>query len=175
MYALMAALDGVRDFMALGGTVLTLIACLLLLMWTLIFERTWYFKTTLKGVVHASIDAWQARPDRISKRARQVREAMLSRVNAQIDDNMAMIATLVALAPLFGLLGTVTGMIEVFDIMGISAGGDARSMANGVFKATIPTMAGMVAAISGVIGNTYLTRIASREKMLLEDHLALDH
>jgi biopolymer transport protein ExbB len=47
-------------------------------------------------------------------------------------------------------------------------------MAAGVSKATIPTMAGMVAALSGVFGNTYISRIANREKQLLSDHLILD-
>ena len=61
-----------------------------------------------------------------------------------------MVKTLVALCPLLGLLGTVTGMIEVFDVMAIAGSGNARAMAAGVSKATIPTMAGMVAAISGL-------------------------
>ena len=86
-----------------------------------------------------------------------------------------MIKTLVALAPLFGLMGTVTGMIEVFNIMAVTGGGDAKSMAGGVSKATIPTMAGMVAALSGVFANTYVTQIAERESVLLEDHLTTDH
>ena len=64
-----------------------------------------------------------------------------------------MIKTLVSLAPLLGLLGTVTGMIGVFEVLATTGGGDARSMAAGVSQATIPTMAGMVAALSGVFGN----------------------
>ena len=50
----------------------------------------------------------------------------------------------IALCPLFGLMGTVTGMIEVFQVMAFTGGGDARSMAGGASKATLPTMAGMV-------------------------------
>ena len=88
---------------------------------------------------------------------------------------MMMIKTLVAVAPLFGLLGTVTGMITVFDVMAFTGGGDAKAMAGGVSQATIPTMSGMVAALSGVFGMTYIERIAEREKQLLEDHLMLDH
>jgi len=76
---------------------------------------------------------------------------------------------------LLGLLGTVTGMIGVFEVLATTGGGDARSMAAGVSQATIPTMAGMVAALSGVFGNTYVSRIADREKQLLADHLTLDH
>jgi len=88
---------------------------------------------------------------------------------------MMMIKTLVAVAPLFGLLGTVTGMITVFDVMAFTGGGDAKAMAGGVSQATIPTMSGMVAALSGVFGMTYIERVAEREKHLLEDHLILDH
>ena len=50
---------------------------------------------------------------------------------------LPLINTCVALAPLFGLLGTVTGMIEVFQVMAFTGGGDARSMAGGVSKATL--------------------------------------
>ena len=98
-----------------------------------------------------------------------------SEVKIKINQSLPMIKTLVALAPLFGLLGTVYGMIEVFNIMAVTGGGDAKSMAGGVSKATIPTMAGMVAALSGVFANTYITQIADRESELLEDHLTTDH
>ena len=67
------------------------------------------------------------------------------------------------LRPLLGLLGTVTGMIEVFEVMAISGSGNPRSMAAGVSKATIPTMAGMVVALSGVIASTLLSRFAHRK------------
>ena len=88
---------------------------------------------------------------------------------------MALIKTLVALAPMLGLLGTVTGMIEVFHVMAITGGGDPKSMAGGVSRATVPTMAGMVAALSGVFAQAYLMRVVERESSLLEDHLTSDH
>jgi len=86
-----------------------------------------------------------------------------------------LIGVMVTLCPLLGLLGTVTGMIEVFNILAVTGGGDAKSMAAGVSRATIPTMAGMVAAISGVFGTTLVTRIAERENHLVEDQLTMDH
>ena len=88
---------------------------------------------------------------------------------------MSLIATCVALCPLLGLLGTVTGMIEVFNVMAVTGGGDAKSMAGGVQRSTIPTMAGMVAALSGLFANTALQRITSREEHLLEDQMTSDH
>ena len=81
-----------------------------------------------------------------------------------------MIATI---APLGGLLGTVTGMIEVFDVMAIAGSGNARSMASGVSKATIPTMAGMVGALSGVFASTWLNRMVKSERTHLEDALTI--
>ena len=71
-------------------------------------------------------------------------------------------------------MGTVTGMIEVFDVMAISGSGNARSMASGVSKATIPTMAGMVGALSGVFASTWLTRKVKTERAHLEDQIQLD-
>ena len=86
-----------------------------------------------------------------------------------------MIQTLVALCPLLGLLGTVTGMIKVFEVMAVSGSGNVRAMAAGVSQATVPTMAGMVGALSGVLLVTLLSRRAAREVEFLEDSLTMDH
>lgn len=175
LYALIDAWQGVRNFMDQGGVVLYAIAVLIFIMWTFIIERLWYMKTALHRDRDATLAIWEARAERKSKRAHQIREALISRASERIDQFMPLIKTTVTLAPLFGLLGTVTGMIAVFEIMAITGGGDAKSMSGGVSKATIPTMSGMVAAISGVLGYTYLERVANREKQLLEDHLTMDH
>ncbi|MCP8900707.1 MULTISPECIES: MotA/TolQ/ExbB proton channel family protein [Gilvimarinus] len=175
MLALMEAIAAIKAFLDQGGTVLLWIAALTFVMWTLIFERVWYFKGGLKGDVQEALDAWEARPERKSWNAHQVRYALISRVGQKINANMDMIATMVSLCPLLGLLGTVTGMIEVFNVLAMTGGGDAKQMAGGVSKATIPTMAGMVAALSGVFANTYLTRTAERENQLFADHLTMDH
>ena len=175
MYWLDSAYEAVSRFMDMGGDVLWMIAALLFFMWMLIFERVWYFKTGWKGDVGKVIATWEGRPERKSWNAQQIREKLISQSKMQINQYLPVIKTLVALCPLLGLLGTVTGMIEVFNIMAVTGGGDAKSMAGGVSRATIPTMAGMVAAISGVFANTYVTRIAYRESLFLEDNLTTDH
>ena len=175
MYYLYEAPDIIRRFMEAGGDVLWLIAILTFMMWTLVFERFWYFRGGLRRDVDQVIAIWEGRRERKSWNAQQIRRMLISSTAQKINQNLPMIKTLVALAPLLGLLGTVTGMIEVFNIMAVTGGGDAKSMAGGVSKATIPTMAGMVAALSGVFANTYVQQIASRESELLEDHLTTDH
>ncbi len=162
-------------FMDKGGDVLWLIAALLFVMWTLIFERVWYLQFGWKKDVAQVIGKWEGRPERKSWEAEQIRYMLISQARMQINRNLPVIKTLVALCPLLGLLGTVTGMIEVFNIMAVTGGGDAKSMAGGVQQATIPTMAGMVAALSGVFANTYVTRIAERESVFLRDNLTTDH
>lgn len=169
------ALDNVLAFVSSGGPVLIAIAALTFVMWTLIFERLWFYKTTLGKMVKNTVNTWEKRPERKSWNARQIRLAMISRVSEQIKANIDLIGTMVALCPLFGLLGTVWGMIEVFQVLATSGGADAKAMAGGVKQATIPTMAGMVAAISGVFGSTIINQIATREEQLLEDHLTMDH
>mgnify|MGYP002877589132 CR=1 FL=1 len=161
-------------FMDSGGQVLWAIAVLLFVMWTLIFERIWYLRGTVSSDIGLAKSSWQNRSDRASKRARQVREKLISEVGLKIDQNVMMIKTLVALAPLFGLLGTVTGMIVVFDVMAYTGGGDAKAMAGGVSKATIPTMSGMVAALSGVFGLTIVEKNAERKKGVLENSLNME-
>ena len=175
MYLFDNAYDAVARFMEMGGDVLWLIAILLFVMWSLIFERAWYFAAGWKQDADEAIGAWEARGERRSWAAHQIRRKLIAEANSKINAYLPIIATLVALCPLLGLLGTVTGMIEVFNIMAVTGGGDAKSMAGGVSRATIPTMAGMVSALSGVFANTYITRTAERESRFLEDSLTMDH
>ena len=144
-------------------------------MWILILERLIYFRTGLKDLLKESCKEWEARGERRSWNAYQIRDAVISRANMAANQGVPMIQTFVALCPLLGLLGTVTGMISVFEVMAISGTGNARSMAAGVSRATIPTMAGMVGALSGVFLITVLTRTAKRNIQSLEEEMSMDH
>lgn len=159
-------------FVEQGGDVLFLIGFLIFIMWSLIFERVFYFRGEHQRVVNGAIDLWQERKEHGSWSASQIRLLLISRITDQISGNMPVIIACVALCPLLGLLGTVTGMISVFDSMA-TQGGNARSMAAGVSMATIPTMAGMVGSLSGLFGTTYLQRKINQESELFEDHLVL--
>lgn len=166
-------LETIRDFIELGGDVLFVIGILTLFMWALIVERLVYLRSGHKKAVKAAVEIWEARGDHSSWNAHQIRSRLVSVVGAHIERRIPLIQTCVALCPLLGLLGTVTGMVEVFEVMAISGSGNPRSMASGVSKATIPTMAGMVAALSGVAMSTYLQRRAERERELIADNLVI--
>lgn len=172
---LLDALEAINNFFIAGGPVLYLIAVLTFLMWVLIFERFLYFFAGYRVDAKNVIAQWDARDERTSWAAQAIREKLISETRIKIDQHLPIIKTMIAICPLFGLLGTVTGMIDVFTILSITGGGDAKSMAGGVSRATVPTMAGMVAALSGVFANIYITQKASRESKLIEEHLTMDH
>ncbi|MGB1198602.1 MAG: MotA/TolQ/ExbB proton channel family protein [Thalassotalea sp.] len=168
-------MNSIRVFIDTGGQVLTVIAGVICLMWFLIFERLYFFLGTYKRMRDHIIQTWNLREDKSSWNAEQIRIANVSRITEQLSKNVALIQSLVVLCPLLGLLGTVTGMIEVFDVMAISGSGNARSMASGVSKATIPTMAGMVGSLSGVFMVTWLQRKTKRRTEQMEDSLLMTH
>jgi biopolymer transport protein ExbB len=169
------AFEAIRDFLELGGPVLRLIAIVILAMWILILERLIYFRTGLQDLIKQGFAEWEARPERRSWHAHQIRKSIVSRCRMAATQGLPMIQTLVALCPLLGLMGTVTGMISVFEVMAVTGSSNARSMASGVSMATIPTMAGMVGALSGLFLVTILNRAAKRRIGLMEDEMTTDH
>jgi biopolymer transport protein ExbB len=169
--AIIRIFEVVGDFMESGGIVLWAICLATLLMWALILEREWYFHLVYPRDVERTLEKWNARSDRVSWHARQIRRRMISELSEKLHHTLLQIRTLVALCPLLGLLGTVTGMIQVFDVMALAGNGNPRAMASGVSLATIPTMAGMVAALSGLYFIHQLERYAGSEVLKASDSL----
>jgi biopolymer transport protein ExbB len=167
------AMRGVRDFLELGGDVLVVIMLMTLVLWALIFERFSFFRGPFIELAEAHRAAWQARKEHKSWTAHRIRQMMISDARLKAETNLRYIKVLVALAPFLGLLGTVTGMVEVFDVMAVTGSGNARAMAAGISKATLPTMAGMVVALSGLFFTNTLERRATRAVEQLEDGLEL--
>lgn len=165
------AVNSIRDFLELGGDVLYAIMAVLFLMWTFILERIYYFYRVHPSEKELIVEAWEERADTTSWYAKRIREQLISQASVALKRNVGLIKALIAICPLLGLMGTVTGMISVFDVMTFSGSGNARAMAAGVSKATVPTMAGMVAALSGVYFGTWLEHKASTETEKLEDLL----
>jgi len=161
----------VRGFLEQGGDILYLILVVTFVLWILILERLWYFRLSRHADIARVLKTWNERSDQTSWYAHQIRRMLISDVEIKLHSNLLMIRTLVAICPLLGLLGTVTGMIEVFDVMAISGGGNARAMAAGVGKATIPTMSGMVAALSGLVISAQMERFAADESQRVADHM----
>ncbi|PHR59154.1 MAG: biopolymer transporter ExbB [Robiginitomaculum sp.] len=167
------AYEGLQEFLGTGGPVLLAIMIATFVMWTFIMERYSYYYFAHKSMKKRLQNEWNAREDKRSWRSRAIRDDLISQVKVGTDQNVGIIKTLVAIAPLLGLLGTVWGMIEVFDVMALSGSSNARLMAGGVFKATIPTMAGMVSALSGLFFSNQIERRGKRETAYFADSLEI--
>jgi biopolymer transport protein ExbB len=165
------AVGSIRGFLELGGDVLYGIMFVLFLMWTFIIERLWYFYRIHPGAKRSIVANWEARADTTSWYAKRIREEMISQTSIALKSNVGLIKALIAICPLLGLMGTVTGMVSVFDVMTYAGTSNARAMAAGVSMATVPTMAGMVAALSGVYFGTWLEHKANTETEKLGDLL----
>jgi biopolymer transport protein ExbB len=155
-----------------GPYVMWIYACGVL-MWALIVERYWYFMAVLPKKARQLQAEWQPRADRSSWCARQIRQGMISRLNVEMTVGFPVMQVLVPMSPLLGLIGTVSGMLEVFDSMALRGNADARSMASGVSAAMICTMTGLAVSITGLYPVHYFRTRATRETELLADKLSL--
>ncbi|WP_438862760.1 MotA/TolQ/ExbB proton channel family protein [Neptunicella sp.] len=165
MLYLIGLWESVRDFIAAGGDVLYVVAIALFLMWILMVERYWFLTSSFPAIQKRIVADWEARTDTKSWYAHKIRDTWISQASDKLSERMILIKTLVAICPLIGLLGTVTGMIGVFEVMAVQGTGNPRLMAAGISMATIPTMAGMVAALSGVF---FSSRLEARVKLSKE-------
>jgi biopolymer transport protein ExbB len=169
--AVRAAATAVLDMVDAGGPFVLAIFLASVVLWTLVLERTWYFSRVLPRRTEEMVAEWKARSDHHSWCAHQVRSAMISRLNAEMNANAPLLNVLVPLAPLLGLVGTVGGMLEVFDSMALRGAADARAMASGVSHAMVCTMTGLAVSISGLYPVFYFRSRTRRETELAADRL----
>ncbi|NCC25026.1 MAG: MotA/TolQ/ExbB proton channel family protein [Deltaproteobacteria bacterium] len=164
-------------------------------MWVLIIERALWFGGQARRDVTLvqAVDALRGRPlppDSRGLRADLVRQYLNERTGrADIDrrilerhamrarpliwGSLSVIATLAAVAPLFGLLGTVTGMITTFDVISLFGTGNAKAMAGGISEALITTQSGLLAAIPGLFMSVFLYRRATRLQGRLDETISV--
>ena len=174
-------LVGMSAFMELGGPVLYAILAVTAIMWALMIERIWYLARVLPHELRLAMPDWQHVREAVQATAssdaerdwhlRAARREVVSRIGQSARSHLAFIQALMLVLPLLGLLGTVLGMVHVFDIMTLFGTGNARLMASGVSRATIPTMCGLVAALSGLYLIYWLRQRASRLSEQLASHL----
>ena len=160
-------------------------------MWALIVERALYFRQIDRDDVNLkqAVETLSDRPlpeTSNGLRTRIVASFLKERTgNRKVDRNildlcamrerpllrryLSVIAVLAAVAPLFGLLGTVTGMITTFNVIALFGTGNAKAMAGGISEALITTQSGLLVAIPGLFMSAFLIRRASRLESRLDE------
>lgn len=139
-----------QQFFIHGGPVVSVLLVVGLCLWFLMIERYVFLKTEFAKKVIKTVKDWQKREDQHSWNAHKIREALLSENKQCLERGLSTIKVLIAVCPLLGLLGTVTGMLGVFEIISLTGNSDAKAMGSGIYKATLPTMVGLFLALSAI-------------------------
>jgi biopolymer transport protein ExbB len=166
-------LDVFLDVMRRGGPVLWLLLVMSIVTVTLIIERVWYWAKLnsaaslgkveqinrhLRAGDHAAVRVLIERDESVYAQAakrlidERVTDAMAMDVvesrRAELERFMPLLSTLITAAPMLGLLGTVTGLINTFKLLSDQmVGTDPRSVGMGLSEALINTAAGLLIAI----------------------------
>jgi len=171
-YYLTLPFTSLLDFFDRGGPVIIVLFILAIIMTSLLMERLLFFISELNDLSdrsHKEVILFKQENNWVFNK---IKSKNISVINVAANKNLLLIQGLIALCPLLGLLGTVTGMIEVFDIMAITGTGNARAMASGIARATLPTMTGLFVSIVGLF---LLTAIkASIDKATLDIKYAIE-
>jgi len=174
-------LDAV-EYLQQGGWVMIPLAATSVLMWIMILERVMVFtrfgrsefdlatvlsivrhenvgvpKQGLKGELLGRFMIARYGDPEVDRYVLRQQQEML---RGQLRQRLAMIAVLASVAPLLGLLGTVLGMIESFEVISIFGTGNARALAGGISMALVTTQAGLVIAVPGLFISGWLMRKA---------------
>jgi biopolymer transport protein ExbB len=82
----------------------------------------------------------------------------LSEILPRLEGSLPTIAIIGGLLPMLGLLGTVTGMINVFEVIALHGTGDPQEMAHGISQALLTTASGLVIAIPVIFAHHLIVR-----------------
>lgn len=148
----MQAINGLIEYLSQGGVVIIPLVAVSLIMWILIFEKLFYIQRWRK-TLNARIERYETL---------QTLQAFAQKQTNNLKRYNRTIFILAGVAPLLGLLGTVTGMISTFDAISMFNTTNARSFASGISVALITTQIGLVVAIPGVLMGNYIQRLTER-------------
>jgi biopolymer transport protein ExbB len=155
------------ELMGRSGEVMWLIAAVAIILWSLVFERCWHLFYGFKQDIKKELKVWNSYRNLDKRSLAYLRDAVAGKMQQKIENNLNLLKTLILLCPLLGLLGTVTGMITVFDVISFDNMGDLKLMAGGISKATSPTMASMVISISGIFAHGMIKKMTNGKKRMI--------
>lgn len=164
-------LEQFLDFFDSGGPVLVVILLTSIFLWALIIERYYYYFMIYPKKLSVIIAQWTSRTDHSSWYALRIREGLLADTSIILKQYLIPIQTFTSILPLLGLLGTVTGMISIFDVLNVFGTGNTRGMASGISRALLPTTAGLVTSLAGLYFSSDLDRRARLQAEKAQDLL----
>ena len=133
-----------------GGPVLYLLFLLSGLIFYLLVDKYVFIFFKSKNFLISSVDDFSNEYSPSNTDYRFIQNTLISSVKREANKNIKILDGFIGMCPMIGLLGTVYGMIEVFEVLSFLGTGNPRAMSSGVAMATIPTMSGMVITVFGL-------------------------
>ena len=133
-----------------GGPVLYLLFLLSGLIFYLLVDKYVFIFFKSKKFLISSVDDFSNEYTPSNTDYRFIQNTLISSVKREANKNIKILDGFIGMCPMIGLLGTVYGMIEVFEVLSFLGTGNPRAMSSGVAMATIPTMSGMVITVFGL-------------------------
>lgn len=133
-----------------GGPVLYLLFLLSGLIFYLLVDKYVFIFFKSKKFLISSVDDFSNEYSPSNTDYRFIQNTLISSVKREANKNIKILDGFIGMCPMIGLLGTVYGMIEVFEVLSFLGTGNPRAMSSGVAMATIPTMSGMVITVFGL-------------------------
>lgn len=164
-----------QQFFFNGGPVVSVLLIVGCVLWFLILERYLFIQFEFPGRLNNTVENWMQRSDQFSWNAHKIRESVISENKLSLERGCSTIKVLIAVCPLLGLLGTVTGMLGVFEIISLTGNSDAKAMGGGIYKATLPTMVGLFLALSAMYFNYAIQHKITYRLNQLSDLLTVFH
>lgn len=156
----MSVLEETRDLLVQGGWVMLPIFLLGLVAWTLLFDRYLAYNRAKHSKTRGILLQLQETVSKYLPLGRGAIDNGLEEVRHSIDVDLSkafsMIAVCATLAPMLGLLGTVSGMIHVFETIQSFGFGNPVLIADGISEALLTTQAGLLVAFPIVLANNWL-------------------
>jgi biopolymer transport protein ExbB len=191
----MVAIYKSLDYLQQGGWVMVPLGICSVVMWALIVERLRTFRQMNQGDITipeaiCALESGRVESSAMARRVRLVRNFLEQRsghpdvdrdilkhcamkMMPELSKSLATIAVLAAVAPLMGLLGTVLGMIQTFDVISMFGTGNAKAMASGISIALITTQTGLLVAIPGLFLSGMLNRQSLRMSTQMDEDITV--
>lgn len=195
----MNGLEAVAAYTRAGGPVMIPLIAVSLLMWQLVAMKTlWLFRvrryplriaealdwmTVREGAPEAGPEGsrtailayFMASRTGDPEADRILWEVAVRRQLSRLGRYLPAIRVLGAVAPLLGLLGTVSGMVETFHVIGFQGTGNSQALASGIQEALITTQTGLLIAIPGLFAGQVLTqKVREIQGQLMVFHRGVD-
>tara|TARA_B100000989_G_scaffold284955_1_gene252239 strand:- start:6467 stop:6976 length:510 start_codon:yes stop_codon:yes gene_type:complete len=153
-----------------GGPVLYVLFLITLMIFYILVDKYIFIFLNSKKWLDNKLSSFYKEFPPSSTDYKYVESILINSVTRQSKSNIKILQGLISMCPMIGLLGTVYGMIEVFEILSFLGTGNPRAMSSGVAMATIPTMTGMVISLFGLYFYQDITsRINSMTKNFITD------